>query len=82
MRRTILLFTAVLMLGAGCLPAGRQAPSAFPIDDTPESNPQNCEISGGTILDGVCTCPEGYSADPADFCLDAEGVPGGEMKPE
>ncbi|MEK7545950.1 MAG: hypothetical protein AAB554_02630 [Patescibacteria group bacterium] len=74
--RTMLLFAMLLTLGAGC---SQQAPSV-PIDDTPESNAENCAASGGALLEGVCVCPEGYAADPADFCLDASGVPGGTMK--
>ena len=78
MRRTILLFGLLLALGAGCAP--RVPPP--PVDDTPESNAENCVASGGAILDGVCACPDGYAADPADFCLDAFGKPGGSMKPQ
>jgi hypothetical protein len=51
-------------------------------DDTPNYNQANCERSGGAVLDGGCVCPDGYMPDPADFCLDAAGVPGGDMKPE
>lgn len=76
-RRAILLLGILLVLGAGCAP---RVP-APPVDDTPESNPENCVASGGALADGVCVCPEGYAADPADFCLDAQGVPGGTMKP-
>jgi len=77
MRKSILLFATILMLGAGC---AQRVPETV-VDDTPDSNPGNCEISGGKIVGGFCECPEGYTPDPADFCLDAEGVPGGEMKP-
>jgi hypothetical protein len=78
MRRTLLLFATLLMLGAGCA----QRVPAPPPDDTPNANPSNCEKSGGTVDDeGYCVCPEGYMPDPADFCLDPKGVPGGEMKP-
>ena len=78
MRKTLILFATLLMLGAGC--AERVPPP--PPDETPDSNPENCEMSGGKIVEGFCSCPEGYAPDPADFCLDAEGVPGGEMSPE
>lgn len=77
-KRAALAAALLLLLGAGCAP---RVPVP-PVDDTPESNPENCAASGGSILDGVCVCPEGYMADPADFCLDAEGKPGGSMKPE
>ena len=76
--RTIILFAVFLLLGAGCAP---RVP-APPVDDTPDYNLENCEKSGGAVVDGLCACPEGYMPDPADFCLDAAGVPGGEMKPE
>ncbi|HJV32842.1 MAG TPA: hypothetical protein VJ694_02330 [Patescibacteria group bacterium] len=76
-RRAVVASALLLLLGAGCAPRV----AAPPVDDTPESNPENCAASGGSILDGVCVCPEGYMADPADFCLDAQGVPGGTMKP-
>lgn len=78
MRRTIILSALLISLGAGCAPRVPEAP----VDDTPESNAENCVASGGAILAGVCTCPEGFMADPADFCLDASGKPGGTMRPE
>jgi hypothetical protein len=78
MRRTLLLFATLLMLGAGCAP---RVPEPV-ADDTPNANLTNCEKSGGALgEDGYCQCPEGYMPDPADFCLDAQGVPGGEMRP-
>ncbi|HTK59933.1 MAG TPA: hypothetical protein VL283_01880 [Candidatus Baltobacteraceae bacterium] len=78
MRRALFLFATVLMLGAGCA-----QPAPEPVaDDSPKSNPSNCERSGGKVdAEGYCVCPDGYMPDPADFCLDAKGVPGGEMKP-
>ena len=75
--RTLFLFAVLIMLGAGCAP---RTPEPV-VDDTPESNVENCVGSGGSILAGVCACPDGTMADPADFCLDANGVPGGKMKP-
>lgn len=95
MRKTILLFATLLMLGAGC--SERVPPP--PPDETPNSNQENCEISGGKLvvqppdfselepdehvgLEAICACPEGYAPDPADFCLDAQGRPGGEMAPK
>ena len=78
MRRTLLLFSVLLLLGTGCAPRVPEPAD----DDTPNSNRSNCEESGGALgQDGYCECPEGYMPDPADFCLDAHGVPGGEMKP-
>jgi len=78
MRRTLFLLATLLMLGAGC---AQRVPET-PADDTPNANLSNCEKSGGALdADGYCACPEGYAPDPADFCLDAKGVPGGEMKP-
>ena len=76
--RTIFLFSLLLLLGAGCA----QRVPAPPPDETPNSNPGNCEASGGAVIDGFCACPDGYMPDPADFCLDAAGKPGGSMKPE
>jgi len=49
-------------------------------DDTPNYNQQNCEGSGGKVVDGYCECPEGYLPDPADFCLDAEGKAGARIE--
>lgn len=72
MRFTITL-AALILLGAGC--AG-SAPEVF-VDDTPGSNPENCVASGGSVVEGICECPDGYFPDPADFCLDSAGVPGG-----
>lgn len=76
--RTLALFATLLLLGAGCAPSA-SAPIA---DDTPNSNPQNCESSGGTIIEGYCACPEGYASDPAGFCLDGSGLPGGTLSPD
>ena len=72
MLNKFLALALLVLLGAGC---GRAAP----VDDTPNSNPSNCEMSGGAIVEGFCECPEGYAPDPADFCLDASGKPGGSM---
>lgn len=76
--RTLLLIAMFLALGAGCAP---RVPAPAP-DDTPNSNPENCTASGGTIVEGWCECPEGYAPDPAGFCLDATGIPGGSMSPD
>lgn len=76
--RIIILFAALLALGAGCAPRVPEPPP----DDTPNYNQENCEKSGGSLgEDGYCACPDGYMPDPADFCLDAAGKPGGSMKP-
>jgi len=75
--RTRILLATILLLGAGCA----SSVSEPPVDDTPNSNPPNCEASGGKVVDGYCECPEGLAPDPADFCLDSEGVPGGSMSP-
>ena len=77
--RTLFLFATILMIGAGC---AQRVPEAPP-DLTPDSNQPNCERSGGALdAEGFCACPEGYAPDPADFCLDAQGRPGGEMAPK
>ena len=74
--RIIILFAALLALGAGCAP---RVP-APPVDDTPNYNQENCEGSGGQIVEGFCECPDGYAPDPADFCLDAEGKAGARIE--
>lgn len=72
MLNKFLALSLLVLLGAGC-------GQAAPVDDTPNANPSNCERSGGAIVEGFCECPEGYAPDPADFCLDAAGKPGGAM---
>lgn len=72
MLNKFLALSLLILLGPGCA-------SVAPADDTPNANPPNCEMSGGTIVEGFCECPEGYAPDPADFCLDASGKPGGAM---
>lgn len=75
MRKTILI-AILLLMGAGCAPS---APT--PLSDiAPHAHPENCRKSGGAIVEGFCECPDGYAPDPANFCLDARGAPGGEMK--
>lgn len=72
MLNKLLALSLLVLLGAGCT-------AAVPVDDTPNSNPSNCERSGGAVDEGFCECPEGFTPDPADFCLDASGKPGGSM---
>jgi hypothetical protein len=77
--RILFLLSILLTLGAGCAP---RVPEPV-ADDTPNSNASNCERSGGTLdAEGFCACPEGYAPDPADFCTDPQGRPGGEMAPK
>lgn len=74
--RTILLFASLLVIGAGCAPQDAAAPIP---DATPDVNEANCLRSGGAVEAGACFCPDGFAIDPAGFCLDAAGKPGGEM---
>lgn len=76
--RTLILLATLVMLGAGCAP---RTPEPV-IDDTPNANPENCTMSGGRVVDGFCECTAGYLPDPADFCLDENGLPGGDMAPD
>lgn len=77
--RTIFLFALLVTLGAGCL---SKAPEAAPQDSTPGVNEVNCVKSGGAVVGDSCECAENYAPDPAGFCTDAEGRPGGEMAPK
>ena len=74
-RLATLALALVAAIGLAVLPTGPTAP----VDDTPNANPSNCERSGGALVDGFCECPDGFAPDPADFCLDASGKPGGAM---
>lgn len=77
MRLNIFLILAVAAaLGSGCAPPSAGPP---PADATPGVNEANCLRSGGTVQGDACVCPEGFAADPAGFCLDASGKPGGGM---
>lgn len=78
LKRTTLLFAALLLAGAGCLSS--PAPQ-IPEDATPHVNESNCTRSGGSVDGDFCACPDGFDMDPAGFCLDAQGHAGGEMAP-
>ena len=83
--RTLILSAALALLGAGCLPvrqAPPSAPAAAPAEATPYVNEANCRNSGGTVDGDACDCPGLYAPDPAGFCLDPQGRPGGSMAPK
>lgn len=75
------IVSLLFLLGAGCTALIPSAPSV-PVDATPGVNEENCAKSGGTVDGNECVCPEAYEMDPAGFCLDAQGRPGGEMTPK
>ncbi len=75
MKKILLIGSLFLLLGAGCAPS---QPSVS-ADATPGVNENNCVKSGGAVDGDSCACPEGFAPDPAGFCLDAQGKPGGEM---
>lgn len=77
--RMKLLLATLLLIGAGCAPETDVAP---PVDETPYVNEDNCTGSGGAVVEGYCECPEAFAPDPAGFCLDAQGRPGGPMAEE
>ncbi|MFA5854127.1 MAG: hypothetical protein WC866_03490 [Patescibacteria group bacterium] len=78
--KNIFLFGIIfLLMGAGC--ATTPAQPEFVEDATPGVNEENCVKSGGVVEDNACACPENYVQDPAGFCLDVQGKPGGEMRP-
>lgn len=68
----------ILLLGAGCVSSSQPEIAE---DPTPGVNEENCVKSGGTVEGDACACPENYAQDPAGFCLDAQGKPGGDMRP-
>lgn len=76
MKKLFLIMAFGLLLGAGCAPAE----PAIPEDATPGVNEENCVKSGGAIGDNACACPEGFFEDPAGFCIDRQGKPGGMMR--
>ncbi len=78
MKLFFLIGTVFLLAGAGCAPSPQ---AEFVEDATPGVNEENCEKSGGTTDGDVCACPERYAPDPAGFCVDAQGKPGGELRP-
>ncbi len=77
MKKYFLLASLCLLLGAGCAPTAEQS---IPEDATPGVNEDNCTRSGGLIDGDACACPDGYFDDPAGFCIDAQGKPGGSMR--
>lgn len=78
MKKIFLPGILALLLGAGCLSSGQPE---FAEDATPGVNEENCVKSGGAVEGDACMCPEAYAQDPAGFCLDAQGKPGGAMRP-
>lgn len=43
-------------------------------------NQLNCEQSGGTFADALCTCADGYTYnEKSGLCANADGLPGGEL---
>ena len=80
--RTLILLALLVTLGAGCAPPQAPSPSVPLEGVAPHANEGNCTKSGGKIENGDCVCPAGYDTDPAGFCLDAQGRPGGEMAPK
>ncbi len=78
MKKILLVASAIFLLGAGC--ASSQPP--IPQDATPGVNEDNCVQSGGAVDGDTCACPENFFVDPAGFCLDAQGRPGGAMAPK
>lgn len=83
MRKTLFLSVLLVTLGAGCAPAKPPAQEPVPLEGVaPHANEANCTKSGGSIVDSYCECPDAYAPDPAGFCLDAKGQPGGEMAPK
>lgn len=78
-KKLSLLAASFALLGVGCLSTTPEEPMP-PQDATPGVNEENCAASGGTVDGNACACPEGFAEDPAGFCLDAGGRPGGEMR--
>lgn len=75
--KTFLMIGALcILIGAGCA----SSQPSFPEDATPGVNEENCLQSGGTVDGDACACPDGYFADPAGFCIDPQGKPGGAMR--
>lgn len=88
MKKLFLASVVLVLLGAGCA-APSAPPSANPQPhfqgpDVPltEAVRENCLNTGGTPKEDFCDCPDGDHDDPAGFCLDAQGKPGGSTKPE
>ena len=75
MRKFFLIGSIFLLLGVGCT----QSQPSVPVDATPGVNESNCVKTGGKVDGDSCACSEGFAPDPAGFCLDAQGKPGGEM---
>lgn len=75
MRRLFLSMALLALIGAGCRPVT----PAPPEDPTPGVNEENCLRSGGIVDGNACVCPDGMFDDPAGFCIDAQGRPGGAM---
>ncbi len=83
--RYLFAFALVALLGAGCAPSVSREPATGTViqyDATPGVNEANCTKSGGRAKGDACVCPPGYDPDPAGFCLDAHGRPGGAMAPK
>ncbi|WKZ28567.1 MAG: hypothetical protein QY323_03430 [Patescibacteria group bacterium] len=77
MKKLFLIMAVGLLLGAGCA----SSEPVIPEDATPGVNEENCVKSGGAVGDNACDCPEGFFEDPAGFCIDLQGKPGGSMRP-
>lgn len=78
MKKLFLFGIIFVLMGAGCATAPQPE---FVEDATLGVNEENCVKSGGAVEGDFCACPENYVQDPAGFCLDMQGKPGGEMRP-